>query len=164
MQPPAQKQLGMTLVELLVVMSLFVVVFAFSSVSLSGLIPKTNTQEYTETLISDFKRQQMQAIQGRVSSGGSSSPYGIYLNGAEYILFEGSSYNSAESTNIVTSLPLDMQFINVTLPAQQIVFQPVSGEIQDYDQNNDTFTLQNTNNGLEVQFEINQLGVLSVIE
>ncbi len=151
---------GMTLVEILVVLSLFVVVFALSGISLSGLIPRTNINEYQQTIVSDMRRQQMQAMQGSYTNVGEVLPHGVYLDDDQYILFQGDTFNVSDSANIVVSLPQDLSFSSVTLPQREIIFSPVSGEVVNYNSDLDTFVMVNISTGDQINFEINQLGVI----
>lgn len=151
---------GMTLVEILVVLALFTVVFAISSISLSGLIPKTNLSEYQQMFVSDLKRQQMQAMQGNYSNLDEALPQGVYLGDDQYVLFQGDTFQASDSANVVATLPQDVRFREVTIPDRQIIFLPLSGEVMNYQSDLDTFSLENSTTGDRVDFEINQLGAM----
>lgn len=152
-------KLGFTLVEMMVTLALFVIVFAISNVSLSGLIAKHSSQEFAESFISEARRQQMRAISGEVSPEDSSN-FGIKYNDTNYVLFSG-TYSDASPNNITVQLPTDIQFTNITFPNSQLQFEGLSGEVLNYASESASVVVQNTTTNETTTLRINQLGVFS---
>lgn len=151
---------GFTLVELLVVLTMFVIVFALSNVSLSGLIANNSTQEFAETFVSDVNRQQNQAMTGEAASG-SATAYGIKFDTTAYTLFSGSTYMPAKSGNVVVDLPKDLRFEAISFPQQQVIFAEDSGEVEGYVATSSSVMVRNTTTNTTQTFQVNKLGVLS---
>lgn len=151
---------GFTLVELMVVLAMFLIVFTLSNVSLSGMIAKHSTQEFAEVFMSDARRQQMRSISGEVSPEGNEA-YGIKFADTNYILFSG-TYVAENSNNITVSLPSDIEFIDVTFPNQEVLFEKLSGEVNNFNSNSDTISIRNTTTNQTSILTINQLGVFSL--
>ncbi|MDQ5951116.1 MAG: hypothetical protein QG639_393 [Patescibacteria group bacterium] len=156
----AQLNIGFTLVELLVVLGLFTVVFTLSNVSLSSMIARSSSQEFTQTLISDLSRQQNRAMTGEAASGSATS-YGVRLTENSYTLFDGEVFSESSATNIRVQLPVDVQFENISLPQQQIVFQEDSGEISDFVAGQSSWDMRNTTTNTTQTFQVNRLGVIT---
>ncbi|PIR61404.1 MAG: hypothetical protein COY81_05455 [Candidatus Pacebacteria bacterium CG_4_10_14_0_8_um_filter_43_12] len=152
---------GFTLVELLLVLGLFTIIFALSNISLTGLIAKTSTQEFTQTVISDLRRQQNRAMTGD-AAGGMAQAYGVRFETISYILFAGDTYNPLASDNILVQLPVDLQFQTINLPQQQVIFSQQSGEVFSYASETDTLILRNTTNNESVTIKFNSLGVITL--
>lgn len=150
---------GFTLVEMMVVLGLFLVVFTISNVSLSGMIAKHSTEEFAEVFQSDARRQQMRAISGERSLDGNLS-YGIKYNNNNYVLFSG-TYSEVSPNNITVDLPSDIQFADITFPNQEIIFAKGSGEVTNFVSSSATVSIRNTSTNEDTRLRINQLGVLT---
>lgn len=157
---PTILEQGFTLVELLLVLGLFTIIFALSNISLTGLIAKTSTQEFTQTLISDLRRQQNRAMTGE-TAGGSAQAYGVHFEPTSYTLFSGDSFNPAATDSIFVQLPTDLQFQSINLPGQQIVFSQHNGDVAGYASDASTVTLHNTTDNAVVTLTFNALGVIT---
>ena len=151
---------GFTLVEMMVVLGIFLMVFTLSNVSLSGLIAKHSTQEFAEVFVSEARRQQMRAISGELSPEGNTS-YGIKYNSNSYVLFSG-TFVDGSANNYVVDLPPDLQFTNVTFPNSQLAFEKLSGEVINFATESASVTILNTTTNQATQLDINQLGVITV--
>lgn len=151
---------GFTLVELLVVLGLFLIVFTLSNVSLSGMIARNSSSEFTQTFISDLNRQQNRAMTGETASG-SATAYGIKFSPTTYTLFSGTTFSDAEPTNINIQLPKDLQFENINLLQDQILFNQGSGEVRNYVATASSIQLRNTTSNAVQTFQVNELGVIT---
>lgn len=152
-------QAGFTLVELLVVMGVFVTLFAVSTVALTGLIPKANVVTTHQTLLSDLKNQQLKAMVGDTNGSGDGSAYGIHLEPDRYILFVGPAYIPDSIENIEVLLAPGLLIQENTFPSSNIIFLQNSGEISGFDELNSSFKLVNST-GEEHLIDINKLGVV----
>lgn len=152
-------QKGFTLVELLVVMGVFVTLFAVSTVALTGLIPKANVVTAHQTLLSDLKNQQLKAMVGDTNGSGDGSAYGVYLESDRYTLFVGPAYNPDSADNIEVLLSPGMSIQENTFPSSSIIFLENSGEVSGHDELNSSFKLVNST-GEEHLIDINKLGVV----
>jgi prepilin-type N-terminal cleavage/methylation domain-containing protein len=152
---------GFTLVELLVVLGLFLIVFTMSNVSLSGLIAKNSSSEFSETFVSDLNRQQSRAMTGDIASG-SATAYGIKFAPTTYTLFSGTSHSTPSASNVVIQLPKDLKFENISFPQQQLVFAEGSGEVVGYVASASSVQLRNTTTKAVQTILANPLGVITV--
>lgn len=155
-----QHSRGFTLVELLIVLGLFTVVFALTNISLSSMIARSNSQEFAQTLMSDLSRQQSRAMTGETAAGSAAS-YGVQLEPTHYTLFEGSVFSVDSPTNTVVTLPSDLVFESIALPQQQLVFSEDSGEVAEFEQTQSSWVLRNTTTNTSQTFQVNKLGVLT---
>ena len=57
-----QKKLGFTLIELIIVVAIFTTLLGISTISLSNLIPRTSFVTSQQSLLSDLKTQQLNAM------------------------------------------------------------------------------------------------------
>ena len=103
---------GFTIVELLVVIGMFAILFAFSTVNLFNIQPSTSYATDESLIISDIREQAIRAMSGDSSSVASITHYdwGIYFETSRYTLFRGSIYNSSDPSNYVVNLDSGVQF------------------------------------------------------
>lgn len=152
-------QNGFTLIEMSVVVGLFLMFFAISTVSLSSLIPRANFVTSYESLQSDIKNQQLKAMTGYTEGMGDGSAYGIYLESDQYVLFTGPSYNPNATDNFTIRLSPGLTISEITFPSSSIVFLQNSGEIPGFSETESSFKLI-SNNDEEYLFNLNSLGVV----
>lgn len=152
---------GFTLVELAIVMALFIILMAFTSISLTTLTPTASVTATRDVLISDIKAQQMQAMTGSANGTGTSVPQGIYFETDQYTLFSGAAYSESDPHNLVIQMPNGITLTGTNLPSNSIIFEPSSGEVQNYLDTSDTIQLQHSTINEAAQIEINQLGVIT---
>lgn len=155
-----KNQSGFTLIEIIIVISVFTILFAVSTISLTGLIPEANFVSSYQSILSDIKNQQLKAMTGDTNGSGSGSAYGIYLEDDQYTLFKGLAYNPSSSDNVIVELPPGLNITEITFPFASLVFLQVNGEISNYDQLNSSFKLTNTSTSEEKIVNLNKLGVV----
>jgi hypothetical protein len=85
--------------------------------------------------------------------------YGVYFEQSRYIQFTGSTYDSFDPTNIITTLSFPLEFANIQLMDAQVVFASGSGEIKTYNENSKSFIIQDSVNLDQRYIEFNSLGV-----
>ncbi len=121
-----QSRPGLTLVELLVVMGVFAIIFSFATINLLKPQKKASVDAAASTLVSDIKQQQAKAMAS--DSGGSSNlqDHGIYFENNRYTLFQGLSYQAANPLNFSVELSPNTIILN-NLPSSQIVFSKNTG-------------------------------------
>lgn len=85
---------------------------------------------------------------------------GIHFETDRYIFFYGSIYNPEDPRNLETILPSNIS-ININLPAADLVFEALTGEIQGYDANYNTISISHSD-GRSHSLTVNKLGVVDV--
>ena len=121
------KTQGLTLVELIVVISIFIFIFAFSSLVFGDVIGRNSLRYYGYRLIQDIRETRMTAIAKNDSS------WGIYFDDLSspdrYILFRGNTYSSRDvSYDRVQELPQSVHFERISLDgAREISFSGSEG-------------------------------------
>lgn len=157
-------QKGFTLVEFLLVMSIFAVMAGIATVNLFSFQHKSQLNATLNTFTADMKEQQTKAMSG--DSGGNTTVenYGINFDPSNhrYVLFRN-TYSSSNSANFVVSVPQSLQ-ITTTFPNSQLVFQKGSGEINGYSSSSATITLLDTMNNDQRVLRLNKYGVITSIE
>lgn len=138
------------MVELLVSMGVLAVIFAISTIALSGVIPNTSQNTTYDVLISDIKAQQTRAMS-------TNSSFGVYFGTDSYTLFKGNSFTGGTDKFVVTLDPT-ITLTNVTFPDSQLVFSPGSGDVTGYTQGSDSLDITNTQIGKVTPLKINKHG------
>lgn len=151
-------QAGFTYIETMLVVGITIVLMGISSIILTQLVPHASVMTVAQTLASELRSQQLFAMMGRDLQGGTTA-FGVYFTPSSYVLFEGSTYNVADSNNIVINLESGLELIS-TLTSNQVVFSPRSGEVASYASGQDTITLRQVQSGETVTLLVNQLGVV----
>lgn len=139
---------GFTLVELLISMAILMVIFAISTIAFSGIIPSTSQGTTYDSLISDLRLQQTQAMT-------TNSYFGIYFGTTSYTLFKGAVYSSSDSSNYVVSLDPTINLTSILFPGNEVVFLPGSGDIQGYVAGSNGVTISNMQTGKATPVKIN---------
>lgn len=142
---------GFTFVELLVSMGILVVLFALTTVNLSPLPSNTLQATNLDTLLTDIRSQQTQAMSN-------DSGYGVHFEAASYTLFKGNTYTQGLFSNTVINLDSGIVFSNVTFPGSVIVFSPGSGDTAGYLTGQDSFTLASSVTNKSTVIKIDKYG------
>lgn len=151
---------GFTLIELMIVIAIFTTLIGISTISLSNLIPTASFATSSQSLISDIKSQQFNAMTGYTGGSGDGSSYGIYLESNRYTLFTGSAYNPSATSNYIINLPTTNTISNISFSTNSIVFSQNSGEISGFNPTTASFQLDSSS-GKTVTFTFNKLGVIT---
>ncbi len=131
---------GFTLVEVLIVMGILIVLLGISLVNLGRPQAAANSNTTVQTLVADLKSQQLAAMSGGTGGTSSAQPYGIYVQGAQFTLFTGSSYSAGDPNNFVESAASGVA-LSTTLPSSTVIFQKGSGDVQGFVNGSNTITL-----------------------
>ncbi len=151
-----QNRPGLTLVELLLVMGIFAIIFSFATINLLNPQQKSTINSTTTTLISDLKEQQIKAMIGASEGIGSPQSYGIRFETDRYILFRG-NYSATEPRNFTINLDSNLVFSSFP-PTQEIIFSKRSGEVIDPG----NLTIQHIQTNAQKTMVINKLGAIDV--
>jgi prepilin-type N-terminal cleavage/methylation domain-containing protein len=117
------KQVGFTLIELLLVISIIGILFGLTTINLVNAQTSTSIVTSKNMLIADLKSQQTKAINGIDGSGS----FGVHFSSNNrYTLFRGASFAGASS---IFSVSIDG---NISFSGNDIIFSPVTGEIQGF--------------------------------
>lgn len=94
---------GFSLVEVLVVMALFAIVGGVGLLVSMESYRASSYHSDRALLVTLLQRARVQSLANLCSSSGCTdgAPHGVHVQSDAYILFEGSSYNSADTNNAV---------------------------------------------------------------
>jgi len=156
------KQKGFTLLEILISLTIFATLLGFATVSFLKTQQTSSLNSSVEKIISDIKSQQLKAMAGLSGGDQNGSSYGIYFTSTSYTLFKGSVFNPSDSTNLNINLDKNINITNINLPNNSLVFSQQSGEITNFDNNNNSITLKNISGNEQKTIILNRYGVPSV--
>lgn len=148
---------GFTLVELAVVISIFVTLLGFITITLVRSQQTASLTSVEEILLADLKQQQLKAMIGDTEGRPTPDLYGIHFDSNRYVTFHGSAYSSSDTSNSVINLESNMQFNS---PGFDVVFSSKSGE------NTAPIIIElqdNTNSKLK-RIHLNILGTVTQVE
>src|SRR3989344_4409962 len=117
---------GLTLIELLIVMGVFAIIFSFATINLLKPQRKASVDAAATTLVSDIKEQQAKAMASDSEGSSNLQDHGIYFENNRYSLFQGSTYNPSDPLNFTIELEPNLIILN-NLPSSQIVFSKNTG-------------------------------------
>jgi prepilin-type N-terminal cleavage/methylation domain-containing protein len=114
---------GLTLIEIIVVIAIFAILFA---IGVAAMITSRNSASVTTTadaIAAKLEEQKLQAITGK-----NSLPYGVKFNSTSYVSFSGSPYNPADTNNKTIPVSGDITLTN-TIPGTDdaIIFARMTG-------------------------------------
>lgn len=151
-------QAGFTLIEVIVMVSLFLALLGLSTINLLNAQHKSYLSTTVDTFIADLKQQQLKAMTGDTEGTGNISNYGVHFETTSYTLFRD-IYNVANTANFVVNLSGTIQ-VSTGFPSSQIIFQKGSGEVVNAP---NTITFRDTASGEEKVVTINVYGVVEGI-
>jgi prepilin-type N-terminal cleavage/methylation domain-containing protein len=155
----AHARAGFTLVELLVVVAISLILFGLISINLGQSQTSISLSSVANTLLSDIKNQQLQAMTGGIGSTSAQQPHGLYMQAGSYTLFAGSSYSAGDSNNFVVTAPSTVS-ISTSFSGSTLLFTKGAGEVQSFINGSNTITL--TGIGGSKTVTVGRFGALSV--
>lgn len=154
---------GLALIELILVIGIIALLYGFISLNTLRTRNLVSLETSIDTLINDTKGQQIQAMTGFYQFGQTTNHYGIYFEEGRYILFNSPIYQDGLSTNFPVILEEGIQLIS-NLPDNQIIFASTSGKVENFDPNNNSITLINSQEGIQKNIRFNSYGVVYAID
>lgn len=154
---------GFTLPEVVIVTGIFLMLFGFIIFNVINLQHRTSVDEAAITFASDIKSQQLKAMEGATEGRTSADIYGIHFDSTSYTLFHGSTYNSADSANLVINLDKNISFNNDLFPNSNLVFLQGSGEVSGFVSGQNTITIQDANASTQKTITINRFGTITSV-
>ncbi len=117
---------GFTLIEMTVVISIFVTLLGFITLSLVRSHQTVSLTSTEEILVADLRQQQLKSMIGDTEGRMNADLYGIHFDSNRYVTFHGENYSSVDTSNSFFNLPSNIQFNS---PNYDIIFLKRSGEI-----------------------------------
>jgi len=152
---------GITLIELIIVMSVVVILLTFVTIDILGSQRKASVTSSSILLVTDLRAQQLKAMVGENGGASIASPSGIYFSGgSSYTLFSGVTYKPADVNNFTINLDSNIQLIS-SFSGSVIYFASGSGEISGFTLGSDTLTLKNSFSGDKKTIKLNRYGVVT---
>ena len=157
-----KRQRGFTLVEIVIVMGMMSILYMLSTQSLFRGIRSATLSEVTNQLHRDMRELQFRAMQGKASQSGATVDYSIRFESDRYIFYPGSVYVSENTENRVVPLDSSMQFTDISIPNQTIIFARLSGDIRNFTSGFDSVTLSDTSLQESIRIRVNERGVVFI--
>ena len=151
---------GFTVIELAVVLGILTTILGIAAINLTTIQHKTYLATTVDTVIADIKKQQLKAMIGDSEGRSSHDRYGVYFESDRYTLFHGLNYSPSDLANKVVPLDNSIIFGTISFPQNKIVFEGVSGEINNYASGSDKFILKNSVTNEQRTITFNRYGVI----
>ncbi len=146
-------QKGFTLIELLLVLGIIAIIFTATVPVFLNLYQKRDLTSQTRDLIANLE-------EARDKSMTDGSDFGVYFEVNSFTTFRGSSFQEADQIDEF-EISENLDFSEINLAGNQIVFQSPTGEVKDYDVDHSKLVISNQA-GESKSFVINRLGVVDV--
>ena len=143
---------GLTLVELTVAIALFTILSSFLLFDITSQKTFADFESTEDLIFVTVKEAQNLAMATRTES------YGVRFETDRFVLFQGSTYNPGDASNLVTALGSNLTIDSITLPSGDIIFSPLIGEAV----SQGSFVLKDTGGSETKTFTINQFGAIDV--
>lgn len=147
--------LGLTLIELMLVVSILAILIGFITINLTSAQHKASISTTVQTVIADLNSQKIKAMVGDIESGTNAGPYGIHFDASQYVLFYSSTYSPLDPRNFEVLLSENLEFTTLT----DVVFSQIEGELP----LSTAITLRDKNNGEEKTIQLNRYGVVTAV-
>jgi len=141
-----------TLIEVLLVVSIFLVIFGLSVIFAQTSQIRTGLRSRVSVFISHARELRNASAAGKGDGAG----YSIRLEEDSYILFAGDTFVEDEPSNTVVLFPTIVRIQNISLNGggEDIYFRPPFGETDQYG----TFQIYSTETGEALTVTIDRLG------
>lgn len=157
-------QKGFTLVETLIILSVFIILIGISTINLLNAKHQSSLSTSVDKFIADLKQQQLKAMVGDTEGSGIISDYGIHFETTSYTLFRN-IYSG--TSDFVVKLPDTIQ-ISTDLSVPYVLFEKGSGIFSNYEtpnpNNKNTITFRDPVDNSQKEITLNQYGVIVKIE
>ena len=151
---------GFVFIELIVVASIIATLLGIVYVRSTDIERRAPLTSSVDTVIADLGGQQTKAMVGESNGSGIVANYGIHFETNTYSLFTGASFNSADTTNAVFTLPTNITVNHTTLLNNTVNFAKGSGEVAGYTEGANTVTLRQGLSAEEKTITINRYGIV----
>ena len=161
------KNLGFTLIEILLVISLIVLILTIVTTNLFNPVSQGKLDAVLVDAVSIIREAQNKAMNSDTSGQTTSSEYGVHFESNKYILFKGTAYNPSDSSNFVVNAPSGITIIpNLPCPSPpngcaNIVFQKISGEVASFNGSQNSVCIIETSQKQKKNLLINFVGVVN---
>lgn len=154
------RRLGLTLIEVVIVIGLITILASFTGFSFLRTRNVVSLDGVAANLETDIRSQQINSMNGFVQGGNSSPYYGIRFESNRYILFHSQTYSGSEPSNFAVNLDSDSRFSVINLPDSQLLFATQSGELSNFDPVRNFVTIENLNNQEQKTLYFNVFGTV----
>lgn len=162
-QTKTQPSAGFSLFETLIVTTLLVTLFSITTLSFYSILKRDEMAAAVQELTSTIKEAQIKTLSGTTFDNQNPTNFGVYFEEQKYFLFEGTSFSPDNPNNQPPiNLPSAIILSQINLPNHQVAFAKVTGEIIDYDEDQNSLTITNTANNQIKTITVNKLGVIDV--
>lgn len=159
---PAGRQ-GFVLAEIIVVMGIMALLFGIVYIRATNIERHASLPAFTNGLIAELRGQQTKAMSGDAVSGVTLAQ-GIHFQTNQYVLFQGSSFDEQNPSNVVVPFPDTISTVSITFPSATIHFAKGSGEILGYSDQTNTVTLGESSTGKQSVITVNRYGSVISVE
>jgi len=162
MSVPVRNYHGITLIELLLVVTVIGVLMAVSSQVVQFNLSHMTLDTLTQQVISDVKYQQLAAISGKTPQGGEHLDYSIRFEEHRYILYPGLVYAENNPENTIVPIENGYIFSDSTFPASELSFFRLSGDVRNFSSGQNTVKIVFTQTNEARLITVNKRGVITV--
>ena len=150
-------QKGFTLVEVLTSITILAIVLAVVLITYVDVIQMDDLDAQSESISNMLETAREQSLINLNKTN-----WGLHFTSSSYTLFQGTTYSSSSSSNVVYKLPADVSISSISLGASNsIVFNLINGSVSSY-VNNSSITLKTIILGYTRIISINAQGTISI--
>lgn len=134
-------------------MGLMVLIFTISILSLASIEKETQLDSLTSEIKISLAQVQGQTINGHLG--------GVYFETNRLVSFSGNQFVEGDPNNQETTLPPEIIFSTINLPANTISFAQITGYVKNFT-SGENLTLLEQGTGKTRKITINKLGTVEV--
>ena len=161
------KETGVTLIELIIVISLLSVILTLGSINLFRPYQTATLDAAAENIKSLVREAQSKAINTDTQGDPASDDYGVHFESDKAILFKGATYSNGNPANFEVSLTNNITATpNLPCPSppgncNNVVFQRISGEVVNFSGSQNSVCLTEGSSGKNILLSVNFVGVVN---
>lgn len=150
---------GFTFIETIIVISILFLLLALIAPNFLNLQSRTSASTTVDLIITDVKNQQIKSMTGDTEGRATPDTYGVYFDTDSYTLFHGASFSQNDPDSFTVDIE-DTHEISTTFPNQVIIFSAGSGEVLNFDSNNNSIVVREKSTGGSKTIRFNKYGTV----
>lgn len=157
-----KKSAGLTLVEMLIVVSLLAILLGLGTIVFSGFARKDQIESTAQEIVAVLGEAQAKTLAGYSQGQESGLNFGIHFQTDAYIFFSGTSFDPQDQTNQKFTLPVRLEISTIFFPSGNVIFEKITGQVRDFNPGQNLIILTDQAGNQEKRISINKLGVVKI--
>lgn len=157
-----KKNNGLSLVEVLIVVSLLAILFGLGSIVFGNFAKQDRLGMEVRKIVAIIDEARAKTLAGYSLGGSSGLNFGVHFAAGDYTLFSGTTFDPDEAGNQRYSLSSGLTISEIAFASGNIIFEKISGEVSSFDPVQNYLVLSDQGANQSKKIRVNKIGVAVV--